>query len=106
MGLRSPVCGSNFFINRGTGQPGCLNFFGFENIPCSHARAVDIFLEALKEPKSFYGLSCRSFQDALDGNCSSEPGAYILDPDNRNGNISRIFNVKTNLNPPYGMGKA
>lgn len=105
LGIRAPICKVDFFINKAIGQPGCTNIFGVDNIVCSHNRVVFIAIEAMKNPKNFYGKSCDSYENALKGNCNDEPGAFVLDEDNELKNRSGIFHVITNAKEPFGRGK-
>lgn len=91
IGIREPICQADFYINSGSNQPQCPNDLG----TCSHQRAVEIYIESLKNPKKFYGDRCLNLDDALKMNCIERPGAFINDPANEVNKLSGIFHVIT-----------
>ena len=103
-GFREPICQTDFYVNGGQRQPGCV-IAGIDLVPCSHGRAGEIFAEAYSNPKSFYGFRCKSLKNALNANCNDEPGAFFNDDENLKKNISGIFHITTNKKPPYGRGQ-
>jgi Lipase len=104
-GIRAKVCQTDFFVNGGSKQPGCINYFGIDNVVCSHQRAVIYYTEALHKPNSFYGDRCDQVEDALTGSCSKNSGAFMGNEGNADAKLSGIYYVETNLEPPYGRGK-
>ena len=96
-GILQPICQADFYVNRGSNQPNCDTIF--ENL-CSHARAVEIYSEALENSRAFFGFRCENLDQALNGNCSDTNGAFINDDSRSVG----IFHVETNDKFPYGQG--
>jgi hypothetical protein len=116
LGIGNPICKVDFFVNRGSHQPGCVSANGNDNMVCSHLRAVLIFLEAVINPVAFYGKLCSPDYDAQIpgtlfqlGPCKSDSGAFINGENNAElvDEISRkVYNVRsTNAKSPYGKGK-
>lgn len=103
-GTREAICQTDFYINTGANQPGCVSPAGIDFIPCSHARSIQIFVEAINVPKSFYGDRCPDAQSAIRGYCADQPGAYINDVKSEKNGVTGIFHVTTNAEPPYGRG--
>lgn len=105
LGIRQPVCQADFFMNKGSHQPGCGNFLGVDNVVCSHYRAIWYYIEALKNQEAFYGKSCSDFKYVLSGNCNDEPGEFMGNKNNKDKKIKGIYQVSTNSESPYGRGK-
>ena len=103
LGIRAPICHADFFVNRGSIQPGCLNIF--ENINCSHKRSILYYIEALRNQEAFYGKSCSDFQLVLSGSCNDEPGEFMGHIKNAENKIQGIFSLFTNKRFPFGRGK-
>lgn len=104
LGIQDPICHVDFYVNKGTRQPGCVTVFGTNNIICSHYRAVEIATEVMTNPKAFYGYRCEDKDAALFGNCKTKSGAFINDRKNEEENLKGIFNVETNDEMPFGRG--
>lgn len=104
-GIREPICHADFYFNGGANQPGCAVALIFDSVLCSHSRAVEIFIESLMSPDSFYGNRCESLTSALNKNCNEQPGAYLNNPSNEAEKLSGIFHVRTNAASPYGQGR-
>ncbi|CAG9809623.1 unnamed protein product [Chironomus riparius] len=105
LGIRSAICQTDFFVNKGTSQPGCSNLLNKDNFACSHNRAIQFFMEAIKTPNSFYGKLCSSQENAMLGNCEDEPGAFMVGKENREKQLTGIYHVITNEKVPFGRGK-
>lgn len=90
-------CGhADFYLNGGYRQPGCIT------VMCSHARAHDIFLEAMYPGNIFLGAKCQgsigNFISNLFGmQCSSEMERLGIHSERRPG---RYF-LKTNRKSPF-----
>lgn len=102
VGIRDPICHADFYINKGSHQPNCGTIL---DLLCSHARVVEIYAEALTNPKAFYGYRCESLDQALSGNCNNPLGVFINGNETVNRKTSGIFHVETNGEPSYGRGK-
>lgn len=101
-GIRDPICHVDFYVNGGRHQPGC-KINGIDNVACSHGRAVEVFIDSLAKPKSYYGNKCTSLKNAEEKNCSGKPGAFVNDKINE-AEVRGIFQVTTNLQAPFGRG--
>ena len=96
-GILKPICQTDFYVNKGFDQPNCGTIF--EDL-CSHARGVEIYSEALENPKAFFGYRCENLDQTLNENCSDTNGAFI----NGESKSVGIFHVKTNDQSPFGRG--
>lgn len=103
LGIQAPICQADFFVNRGSNQPGCFNIFN--GITCSHRRSIVYYIEALKNQEAFYGKSCSDFQLVLSGSCNDEPGEFMGHIKNAEEKIQGIFSLFTNMQFPFGRGK-
>lgn len=92
-------------MNTGMAQPGCKNMFNHDNFICSHFRALEYSIEAIKTTNSFYGKLCSSQEKALLGNCEDEPGAFMVDSESPGKGLKGIYHVITNDKVPFGRGK-
>lgn len=104
-GIREPICQTDFYFNSGARQPGCVNGFGLDFVPCSHGKAQDYLLESFETPKTFYGSQCENFQQAIQKQCDGSSGAFMNDPTNAAKDVGGIFHVSTNGQSPYGKGR-
>lgn len=104
-GIRDPICHADFYINSGANQPGCKTFLGTDFVVCSHARVIEIYIEALHKPNGFYGFACENLDDAINMNCTGDPGAFINNEANAMNKLIGIFHVTTNGKPPYSQGR-
>lgn len=104
-GIKEPICQLDFYLNSGSHQPGCESITGSDFKPCSHARALEVYNEALSAPEAFYGYRCDTLNEAFEKNCHNTNGAFINDVENEVKNISGIFHVTTNGNSPFGRGR-
>lgn len=95
LGIRDPICQVDFYVNGGMHQPGCSNFFGLDDVQCSHIKALYMFTQTFETPKSFEGVKCENLQKALEKSCKSGQSAYINDQENANKNVNGIYYVKT-----------
>lgn len=102
--IADPICHVDFYINKGVHQPGCAVIFG-SDVVCSHNRAMEVAIEAMTNPKAFYGNQCEGRDEALFGDCKTSPGAFINDKQNEIDNLTGVFNVETNDKTPYGRGR-
>lgn len=100
-GIKEPICHVDFYVNKGSHQPNCGTIYDFL---CSHARVVEIYAEALTNPKAFYGYRCENLDLALSGNCEETRGAFINDPSSSKTQLRGIFSVETNGMTPFGRG--
>lgn len=105
LGIRAPVCQADFFVNKGSQQPGCTNFLGMDSAICSHYRAILYYVEALKNLEAFYGKSCKDLKTVLSGNCNGNAGEFMGNPNNKVKKITGIYEVFTNKDSPYGRGR-
>lgn len=103
LGIRAPICQADFFMNKGSHQPGCANFFGIDVVTCSHYRAVFYFIEALKNQKAFYGIKCSDLNQVLSGSCIGDVGEFM--GNSQNDKIEGIFSVTTAGQSPFGLGR-
>lgn len=101
-GIREPICHVDFYVNGGRHQPGC-EINGFDNVMCSHGRAVEVFKDSLVKPKSYFGFKCTSLKNTENENCNGKPGAFINDKSNE-ADVRGIFQVTTNRKAPFGRG--
>ncbi|KAG5672356.1 hypothetical protein PVAND_002489 [Polypedilum vanderplanki] len=99
LGIRAPICQADFFASKGEKQPGCQNILGFDNLICSHYRAVHYYIEASQNPQAFYGNSCDSFESVLIENFNDAFGAFMCNDENSKKKLQGIFSV--NVNPKF-----
>ncbi|CRK90501.1 CLUMA_CG004131, isoform A [Clunio marinus] len=104
LGMKDPICHVDFYFNSGKIQPGCENSMSYLAKICSHLRGMQIIIEAFNNPKAFYGKRCENFDDAWNGNCNGEPGAFYNNDENEANNLSGVYHVTTNAEPPFGRG--
>lgn len=100
-GIGAPIAHADFFANGGRSQPGCiLN-------GCSHDRAVEYYLEGLRN-NNFHALGCANANEAQNENCSIQPGAWISSEPLSNSvtDLRGIFSFSTNRSSPFGRGPA
>lgn len=92
---------SDFFFNKGaTPQPGCPDHY------CSHYRAIYYYIEALKNPKAFYGKSCKDFDQVQSETCDGKSdGEFAGNYENFDRKITGTFEIETNAEKPFGKGK-
>lgn len=113
LGIGQPICKVDFFLNKGSHQPGCVSKSGNDNIVCSHVRAVQIYTEALLNPVAFYGFLCNPDhsqhipgQLLAIGECNdAEKGLFINDENNlelAEETSNKVYNVVTNGKAPFG----
>lgn len=105
LGIRAPVCQADFFVNRGSQQPGCTNIFGMDSVLCSHYRAIWYYIESMRNQESFYGKSCPDFKYVLSENCVDDFGEFMGNEKNSERKVNGIFLVFTNKASPFGRGK-
>ncbi|XP_018026135.1 pancreatic lipase-related protein 2 [Hyalella azteca] len=65
VGIMNPIGHLDFYPNGGGPQPGCIG----EDIKCSHARAIQFFIESVRQECSFLAVRCPSHQMLLKGEC-------------------------------------
>ena len=102
LGIKEPICHVDFYVNGGRNQPGCDKNVG---VYCSHVRGVEVLTETFNTPKTFYGKSCKTYKNAITGDCKGETGAFINDLENQAQNLEGVFYVSTNDKSPFGKGK-
>lgn len=107
LGIRASICQADFFVNRGSHQPGCTNFLGTDIVTCSHLRAVLYFTETLTNQEAFYGKICDDLKNVLSGSgCSNELGEFMGNDKNRERKVTGIFSVFViNKESPFGRGR-
>jgi pancreatic triacylglycerol lipase len=105
-GFQRPICHVDVYFNSGSKQPGCLNKSGEDFEPCSHSRVLEYFIEALNNPRAFYGYRCQSSEKAFERKCFDEPGLFINDDNNdEKYRVMGIYHVTTNAHSPFGRGE-
>lgn len=97
-GIGAPICDSDFFPNGGEIQPGCLTN------SCSHGRAVDYYVESLRN-NAFFALGCEQRNSINSQRCEQTPGGWMgNDPFFNNRRLFGSFFLKTNRNSPFAQG--
>ena len=105
LGILPPICQADFYVNKGTSQPGCKNFLGIDDVVCSHMRAVFLYAEAIENQEAFYGKSCSDVEEVYSGSCNNEPGEFLGHAINEEKKVKGIFAVTTNQKSPFGRGR-
>lgn len=100
LGLMDPICKVDIYPNFGLTQPGCNILL---KDLCSHSRAWKLFAESLVH--KFSGNKCESEREIHDKiPCN---GTFITmggDDYEKKMNMSGIYYLSTNENPPYSKG--
>ena len=97
-GIGAPICDADFFPNGGDSQPGCLTN------TCSHGRAVDFYVESLRN-NAFFGLRCEQRDSISSRRCQQTPGGWMgNDIIVSNKRLSGSFYLETNRNSPFAQG--
>lgn len=94
VGLDVQLGHSDFFVNGGLPQKGCLL-----PQPCTHVRAFEYFAESINN-KNFIGRSCKSYVNFELGKCKLKPTAYMGGADLDTRAKGRYY-LETNSNPPF-----
>ncbi|XP_062861435.1 phospholipase A1 member A isoform X2 [Trichomycterus rosablanca] len=73
-GISIPVGHVDFFLNGGMDQTGCAHsrfasMYGY--VICDHMRALHVYMSALNGSCSLIGFPCSSYEDFLEGRCTS-----------------------------------
>ncbi|XP_029029041.1 lipase member H [Betta splendens] len=73
LGARGTQGHIDFFANGGTDQPNCPKtiFSGESYFKCDHQRSVMLYIDSLTQVCSSRAYPCSSYQDFLNGNCTS-----------------------------------
>lgn len=95
-----PICKVDIYPNFGLNQPGCS--FVTKDL-CSHSRAWKLFAESLV--RNFSGYKCESEQDIYNNvPCNGKSLTLGGDDYESKVNMSGIFYLSTNSDPPYSKG--
>lgn len=101
MGLNEAVGHVDFFVNGGRHQPGCSRSDEIgDGIFCSHSRAWEYWVEALKNPGFFLGVACDSYDQFLNHRCNTSANAYMT---NETLPKQGKYYLQTRKSPPYGL---
>nr|AIY34735.1 lipase 6 [Lygus lineolaris] len=99
LGLGFPVCQANFFPNGvGVSQPGCN-----KDISCRHSRVVALFIESIEPQSAFEVQECDGVPQG-EHITSCWPTTRTLMGEYANPEVSGLFYLETNANPPYSRG--
>ncbi|CRK93129.1 CLUMA_CG006483, isoform A [Clunio marinus] len=97
-GIGAAIGDADFWPNGGTSQPGCLTN------TCSHGRAVDFYVESIRN-NAFFALQCPGREDISSRRCVIQPGAWMGgDAINFDKALSGCFYLETNRNSPHAQG--
>lgn len=102
VGFAAPLGTADFYPNFGYNQPGCP--CDFTHI-CSHFRATNFYAESLNNPDQFYAQKCASFDEISQNQCTVLSSGYLMGGEPSYKNISGVFYLPTNANPPYAVSK-
>ncbi|XP_077295231.1 endothelial lipase-like [Arctopsyche grandis] len=95
LGLKEPLGDTDFYPNKGSGQPGC-----FLSVGCSHSRSYELFADSI-DHNSFVAYECNDYKEMSKGKCSNLSQLKMggLGPKNGSG----IFYLATKKNKPFYM---
>lgn len=96
-GVIEPLGHSDYYINGGgPTQPGCF-------MPsCSHLRAAEVYIESIRNPKSFVGVRCESWEQFLKNACVHDD--YAVLGYGSSSATRGLYYLRTSSNSPYGLG--
>lgn len=96
-GVVEPLGHSDFYINGGgPGQPGCL-------MPsCSHLRAAEVYIESIRNPKSFVGVRCNNWEEFIKNMCVNKD--YAVLGYGSSSATRGLYYLRTSSQSPFGLG--
>lgn len=98
LGMRAPIGDSDFYVNYGSIQYGCI-----ELAACSHNRAYQYYAESICNSR-FIADKCSSYEDIQNYNCNVTSTGHPMGGDPIAFEQTGIFYVSTNHEKPYAKG--
>lgn len=75
------------------------------DIICSHLKAVEYWIEALKNSTSFVGVRCSSYEQFFDKNCDDSIKAYMAYDYKPYSRVKEgKYYLQTRFSSPHGLG--
>ncbi|KAL3288192.1 hypothetical protein HHI36_002642 [Cryptolaemus montrouzieri] len=100
LGYAEPCGTIDFFANGGRFQPGCLEDLSLKRLlTCSHRRAYQYFIEALKKPEFFMAKGCHTLKDCQ--KLKTYENADSVSLGDMETNKTGLYFLKTSKYPPY-----
>lgn len=98
-GVIEPLGHSDFYINGGgPTQPGCF-------MPsCSHLRAAEVYIDSIRNPKSFIGIRCDSWEHFQKNACVKDD--YAIMGYGSSSATRGLYFLRTKSQYPFGLGMA
>lgn len=96
-GVLEPLGHADFYVNGGgPNQPGCFNS------RCSHLRAAFVYIESVRNPKSFIGIRCENWNEFTVNECKCSDYAVL----GYGSSVSTrgVYYLRTSYTSPYGLG--
>ncbi|KAK9869102.1 hypothetical protein WA026_017340 [Henosepilachna vigintioctopunctata] len=106
LGMFDPCGTIDFYPNGGSNQPGCLRVYpeqmlkNIELMYCSHGRACEILIEAIRTVGSFPARKCNNMEDMKDKNCHGTE-MVLGDLETKE---EGIYTFETNSESPFSTG--
>ncbi|XP_063826406.1 pancreatic lipase-related protein 2-like [Ostrinia nubilalis] len=96
-GAIEPLGHSDFYINGGgPTQPGCF-------MPsCSHLRAAEVYIESVRNPKSFVGVQCENWEQFKKNQCVDKD--YAVLGYGSSSATRGLYYLRTSSHSPFGLG--
>ncbi|KAG7299028.1 hypothetical protein JYU34_017503 [Plutella xylostella] len=95
-GVIEPLGHADYYLNGGgPHQPGCAA------PSCSHLRAAQAYAESVRSPRAFVAVRCADWQHFLHNSCGTD---YSVMGYGSSFTTRGQFYLRTNPDPPYGMG--